>query len=202
MEARTYSATTFCTSDTMLGKMHKRCRTRCKYHRRSKKERRRTVGKRVAIWEKALQDGQALRPQRHTYQQVKGWCGDSAVHPVKCRWVKFKWEVVKCQQVQWSGLKCSEVLRNRVSIIIRRYTHHMKFYCFFYILSVLLCFIVYMVVFCMLLFNFVYYVFLLLCMFRSRYCVSSCCLFYVLFVCKCVLYYCHRVSTRLQLMNI
>jgi len=26
--------------------------------------------------------------------------------------------------------------------------------------------------------------------------------FYVLFVCKCVLYYCHRVTTQLQLINI
>jgi len=44
--------------------------------------------------------------------------------------------------------------------------------------------------FCMLLFNFVNYVFLLLYMFRA------------LFVCKCVMYYCHRVSTQLQLTNI
>jgi hypothetical protein len=24
---------------------------------------------------------------------------------VKCRWVKFKWEKVKCRQLQWSGVK-------------------------------------------------------------------------------------------------
>jgi len=42
------------------------------------------------------------------------------------------------------------------------------------------------------------YVFLLLCMLCSVYSVLSL-LFYVLFVCKYVLYYCHRLSTQLQL---
>jgi hypothetical protein len=42
------------------------------------------------------------------------------------------------------------------------------------------------------------YVCLFLCMFCSRYCVSLCCTVY----CKCVLYYCHRVSTQVQLRNV
>jgi len=77
------------------------------------------------------------------------------------------------------------VLRNRVSIIIRRYTDLLKFYCFFHILLGLLCFIVYMVV-CFvcfylilyIMYSFCYvYVFLLLCMFRSGivfHCVILC----------------------------
>jgi hypothetical protein len=43
------------------------------------------------------------------------------------------------------------------------------------------------------------YVFLLLCMFCSVYSVSLCCS--VLFVCKYVMYYCHRVSTQLRITN-
>jgi hypothetical protein len=51
----------------------------------------------------------------------------------------------KCE-VSTSVVKWSEGLRNRVSIIIRRDLDHMKFYCFFHILLVLFCVIVYMVV--------------------------------------------------------
>jgi len=67
-------------------------------------------------------------------------------------------------------------------------------------------------IFCMLLFNFVNYIFLLLyiliVMFMYSYCYVCSLLgilivlFCVLFVCKCVLYCCHRVSTQLQLTNI
>jgi hypothetical protein len=45
------------------------------------------------------------------------------------------------------------------------------------------------------------HVFLLLCLFRSVY-SAFIVLFYVLFMCKCVLYYCHRASVQLQLTNI
>jgi len=58
----------------------------------------------------------------------------------------------------------------------------------------------------MLLFNFVNYVFLLLriiiVMYVPFWLFCFIVLFCVLFVCKCVLYYCHRVSTQLQLTSI
>jgi hypothetical protein len=56
--------------------------------------------------------------------------------------------------------------------------------------------------FSMFMFNFVNYVFLLLylCIFIVIYRVfCSIVLFCVLFLCKCVPCYCHRVSTQLQL---
>jgi len=98
-----------------------------------------------------------------------------------------------------------------VSIIIRRYTDHMKLAAFSYSFSSIL----YHCVFCMILFNFVNYVFLLLCLciitiifiinvvtYVPFYVFCFIVLFCVLFVCKCVLYCCHRVSTELKSTNV
>jgi len=117
--------------------------------------------------------------------------------------------------VGWSVVKWNEGLRDMVSVIIRSYTEHIKFYWFLRITLVLLCFIVNMVCFvcfCLILYimysHCYVYVFLLFClciliiMCVPFWVLCFIVLFCVLFVCKCVMYYCHRMSTQLQLSNI
>ena len=116
-------------------------------------------------------------------------------------------------------MKWSEDLRNRASIIIRRYIRvdHVKFAAymavsfitfFSYSFGSIFYPFIYVSMFCMFLFNFVIVVFLLLCLciltvMHVLFCVFCFSVsFCVLFVCKCVLYCCHRVSTQLQLTNI
>ena len=109
-----------------------------------------------------------------------------------------------------SVVKWSESVSNRVSSIISSYEVCYLYGCFVYhILSYYFVSIfyhcIYGCMFCMLLFNFVNYVFLLLCLcilivMYVPFCVFCfVVLFYVLFVCKCVLYYCHQLSAQLQL---
>jgi len=133
--------------------------------------------------------------------------------------VKY-WSGVKWSVVGWSALKWSEVLSTRVSTFIRRHIiwgllliwffllSHSFIFFWSHFLSLYICMIVCFVCFCLILqimyFYCYIYVFLLLylCIFIVIY-VLFCVfcfivLFWVLLVCKSVLYYCHRVSTQLK----
>jgi len=109
-----------------------------------------------------------------------------------------------------------------MSIIIRRYIDYMNFAAYMAVLShsfIIFLFYFYLCIhgymFCMLLFNSVnyiclllFYAFLLLClcihifMYVPFWVFCFIVLFCVLFVCKCALYYCYRLSTQLHLTNI
>ena len=129
-------------------------------------------------------------------------------------------------------MKCSEGLSNRVCNIIRRYIDHMKlaacmllfnFVSYVFLLLCLCILILMNVLFCILciqranwhssatlteIFRAFSSVVRQMAGYNSqtwgtaRTLAKLIMLFYVLFVFKCVLYYCHRVSTQLQLTNI
>ena len=84
-----------------------------------------------------------------------------------------------------------------IFIFMYSYCYVLYSYCYVFVF-LLLCLCIFIIMFLFLLLCFL---FLLLCMFPSRYSVSLF-LLRVLFVCKCVLYYCHWMSTQLQLANI
>jgi hypothetical protein len=107
--------------------------------------------------------------------------------------------------VDWSGVEvlgtgCLSLLKDIQTIW--SFTVSFIFFWFFFLSRMYGC------AFCMLLFNFLYCVFLLLClcilivMYFPFQVLCFILLFCVLFVCKCVPYYCHRVSTQLQVANI
>ena len=133
----------------------------------------------------------------------------------KHKWSPKRHHYMGRSEVSTSVVKWSEGLSNRMSIVITRYTDQMLIWLFrlphvFIILLVLFCITIWLYVLYTSV-NFVNYVFLLLriilcsrihiVMYVLFWVFCFIVLFCVLFVCKCVLHYCHWVSTQLQLIT-
>jgi hypothetical protein len=78
---------------------------------------------------------------------------------------------------------------------------------FFIVVYMVVCF-VYFCLIAQIIHFYCYFLCILIVMFMYYYCyvcsvlyIAFIVFFYVLFVCKCVMYYCHQVSTQLQLTN-
>jgi len=124
---------------------------------------------------------------------------------VKCSWVKCSEGLLT---VCLTLLEDIQIIWNLLFIWLFLLSHSFMFFWFHFFYHC-----IYGCMFCMLLFNFVNYVFLLLClrilivMSMYSYCYV-CSVLYILFslcgsmYCLCVNVYCHRVATQLQLTNI
>jgi hypothetical protein len=126
--------------------------------------------------------------------------------------IELSTTVVKCSWVKWRKGHSNKVFK-----IVRRYIYEVSSLYGTFVYQILSYHCIYGCVFCVLLFDFVNYVLLLLCLCNLIVMYVVLCvicfteLFCVLFVCKCVLYcallccavlYCTKLSTQLQLTNI
>ena len=135
-------------------------------------------------------------------------CSEVEWSRVKCSWlkIKWKWSVDKFSEVEWSGVKVlvtgclplSEdiyVIWSLLLIWLFRLSHSVIFFWFhFVLLYIWFCVLWASVQFCKLCILTVKYVPFCVFCFIVPFCV--------LFVCKCVLYCCHWVSTQSQLKDI
>jgi hypothetical protein len=156
----------------------------------------------IEVWRKSTKSTVQWSEMNCSDVRWNGAVGNLNKRIVKCSWVKFKLKEVKCRkcsEVKCSWAKCSEGLSN--SLLLRWLFHLSDYFIFFWLHFYNF---MYDCIFCTPLFNCVNYVFLLLCLcilivMYVIFCVFCfIVLFCVLFLCKCIIYCCQRVSTQLK----